>query len=121
MKKTYNKPTIKEIKVEANQAIAACSLTATGYQLSDKWTDVFYETEEAALAAQPDWQSATKDIIFPVYTYEADQYDFGSYKADISGMWADTNKNGNMDDSDIVYNQQGNRPTIAGLNMVMNS
>lgn len=118
MKKEYMKPEVNEIAVEANQAIAACAVVGYGFQLSDKWTDQFYKTEAEALAAQPDPQSATRDIVFPVYTYKADNYDFGTYKADIHGMWADTNKNGKMDDSDVVYNQQGDRPKISGLNIV---
>lgn len=120
MKKSYHKPVMREICLTANQAIAACSLTGSGYQLSDSWASTFYPTFQAALDAQPDPASATADIVFPVYTYRCD-IDHGTWTESLSGMWADTNKNGNMDDSDIVYNQQGNRPNIQGLANVMNS
>lgn len=114
MKKIYNKPTLTEVKLQANQAIATCSLNGYGYQLSDKWTDKFYSTEQEALSAQPDQASSTANIVFPVYTYNY-EINHDGWVEKGSGMWADTNKNKQMDDTDIVYNQQGNRPNIHNL------
>lgn len=125
MKKIYEKPEIQEIRVEANQAIAACSMTLLGYQNSDKRANPCYSSYQEAYDAQPDPQSASAYRICPVYRVEETiKHEYWTETRSV--YWEDWNNNGVYDSGDNVNNQQGNLPSGmtgsgAGGGAVMNS
>lgn len=111
MKKAYAKPEVVQIKLEANQAIAACSSSLIGWQNSDKRkSNPWYGSYQEAYDAQPDPQSASAYTICPVYhVTETIEHEYWTETREVD--WEDWNSNGIYDSGDNVYNQKGNLPT----------
>lgn len=97
MRKAYVTPEIKEIRIMANQAIAACSVTLAGWQNSWNRRSTGYGSEEEARAAH------TQAPIFPIYYVEGDTSNGG-----VSSMyWEDQNSNGVWDGQGVDNLQNG--------------
>lgn len=124
MRKVYAKPEVQEIRVEANQAIAACSVSLLGYQNCDKRGNPWYSSYKEAYDAQPDAKSASAYKICPVYRVE-ETIKHECWTETRSVYWEDWNNNGVYDCGDNVSNQQGKLPTgmskCASGGAVMNS
>lgn len=97
MKKAYVTPEIKEIKIMANQAIAACSVSFAGWQNAWNRSSTGYGSEAEARAAHD------QAPLFPIYYVEGNTSNGG-----VSSMyWEDQNSNGVWDGQGVDNLQNG--------------
>ena len=122
MKKTYVKPEVNEIEVAANQAVAACFISRSGYDNS--WARGLngqrgWPTEQQAWEAYNQHQSFefttvkndSSPYVFPVY-YGEGQDANGNL---CYGTFHDENSNGIMDNGEYIAWQQGDYNATAAM------
>lgn len=122
MKKAYTKPEINEVKVAANQAIAACGVKISGYDNS--WArgnngQFGWKTPEEAWVAYnqhasfeySETKNTQSPFVFPVYYGEG--VDGQGQK--IYGTFHDENRNGVMDNGEYIAWQKGDYEATASM------
>ena len=113
MKKAYVKPEVKEIKMAANQAIAACAETCwvnnDNQTLNANKSELEAQGYKIGLNGGNTTGSITEKVVWPVYQYDGSK-DHDTWIETFSGAWHDKNYNGVYDKGDSVSNQSGNIP-----------